>query len=719
MTVDEYCEYIRNPHAKTKARVLIMPPGESWTTLRRFYLERDGIELHLSDLVTESGWLPMPDEVFERVRNALTVSTVSRRPVVLLGLPGYLALLTDENRRAAVVALRKSLDGMSDKDVVCLLRSDDGTESIICDVLSNPRYREGKQLIEIDPEQSVPGVESFSSASSTSAPEELLGGEQHTEVMLVGGDLAPLIPEMCDTFQKYLRYTEEHPGDSSEKRIVVASEGRHLAGLSAEVRQVVCLRDFASIFHGVSDPALSEGALQWMCEQGSERAGKTLPEALRSFFFPDGAVETCVLHVFDRRKGFEREAALWLVKQIAPKGSYLEYVARQQGVVVGNFRSAYVTGAAGCLDSAAAHAAERKQAISVADVTVADADIRQFIARCTNEYTSRVAPWLNCETSAEWAELLRRCAEDGIVSNVVKSVYPETAAYLNSDSVFGDQGLEDYFREYRELKMTGRLTQEFYAKAEQMFPPSSMLSRDTLVQRFALDEGCALLVVDAMGAEWLPMLLALARERNIGVDSVAVGTAHLPTTTCFNDVHWPDKERLLADIKRLDNIAHHGVETHEARRTEENLADALAVVGGKVLPRVAEGLTQFERVLVTSDHGSSRLAALAWRSEPKLAQTLACEEGAEVADWRYRERATQGVCPPELEETLDGKHWVVRGYNRLPKKGGGQGFEMHGGATLEERLVPVVVFSLTGTHFVPKVDTGTRAQIVESDDYDL
>jgi hypothetical protein len=240
-----------------------------------------------------------------------------------------------------------------------------------------------------------------------------------------------------------------------------------------------------------------------------------------------------------------------------------------------------------------------------------------------------------------------------------------------------------------------------------------------MVQRYASDSGCALLVVDAMGAEWLPMLVTRARERNIGVDSIAVGEVHLPTTTRFNNIHWPDVARRLPDIKRFDNIAHNGVEAHEARSAEENLAAALDVIGGEVLRRVAEWLVRFERVLVTADHGSSRLAVLAWQAEPRLARTLTCEAGEEVADWRYRERAAQGGCPPELEETLDGRHWVVRGYNRLPKKGGGQGFELHGGATLEERLVPVVVFSRTG-QFVPKAKTGgKRVQIVEKDDFDL
>lgn len=701
MTLSEYCEYIRNPLAEAKARVVIVPPGENWTALHRFCQERGNMVLRLSDLVREGAWLPMPDEVFGRVRDAMTAQEARGKALVLLGMPGYLALLKDENKRAAIVALRKWVDGASGREAVCVLRSDDGTGLMLKDVFANPRYRQGKQLIEIDAEQVVP---------------QFAG---RTEVMLVGDDLASFIPEACDTFQKYLRYTEEHPSDSSVRQIVVASEGRELAGLSAEVQQVVCLRDFARVFYNVKDAGLSEDALRWMCERGKEGVGKTLAETLKTLFFLEGGVEKRALRVFDGRKGAEREAILWLVTHVASKGSYLECVVRQEGVHVGNFRSAYVTGAAEWLDESVVYAGERRDAIREADVSRSDADIRQFIARCAGESTSRVAPWLNCGTDAERAELLRRCAVDGLVSNAVKDVYPDAAAYLHADLVFDDVALEKYFREYRELKMANRVTPEFYERAQQVVPPSSVQSRDTIVQRYASDNGCALLVVDAMGAEWLPMLVALALQLNMGVDSVAVGKANLPTSTKFNNIYWPDATRLLPDIKRFDNIAHNGAEAHEVRRAEENLAASLNVIGREVLPRVAEWLTRFERVLVTADHGSSRLAVLAWQAEPRLARTLACEAGEEVADWRYRERPAQGGCPPELEETLDGRHWVMRGYDRLPKRGGGQGFELHGGATLEERLVPVVIFSRTG-QFVPKAKTGgIRAQLVEKDDFDL
>lgn len=701
MKLNEFCEYMRNPLAEAKARVVIVPPEESWTALRRFYQERGYFEVRLSNLVRESAWLPMPDEVFVRVRDAMTAQEIAGRAVVLLGLPGYLALLTHENKRAAISALREWADNTSGREAVCFLRSDDSTDLLVKDVFANPRYRQGKQLIEIDAEQVVLQCEAG-----------------HREVMLVGDDLASFIPEACNSFQKYLRYTEEHPKDSSGRRIVVASEGRQLAGLSAEVRQVVCLRDFAREFHGVVDAGLSEDALRWMCERGQEGSGKTLSETLKTLFFLEGGVEKRVLRVFDGRKGPAREAVLWLLKHVASRGSYLKCVVGQEGVLVGNFRSAYVTGASEWLDQSG-YAGERRDAIREADVRVSDADIRQFIARCVGEPTSRVAPWLNCGTGAERAELLRRCVLDGIVSNAVKTVYPEAAKYLNAALVFGDEELEEYFRVYSELKIIGRVTPEFYERAQRVIPPSSVESRNAMVQRCASDKGCALLVVDAMGAEWLPLLVALAQERNIGVHSVEVGESHLPTTTQFNNIHWPDVARRLPDIKRFDNIAHNGVEAHEARSAEENLAAALDVIGSEVLPRVAEGLARFERVLVTADHGSSRLATLAWQSKPKLALTLVCEAGAEVSDWRYRERAAQGDCPPELEETLGGRHWVVRGYNRLPKKGGGQGFELHGGATLEERLVPVVIFSRTG-QFLPKAKiVGKRAQIIEKDDFDL
>jgi hypothetical protein len=126
------------------------------------------------------------------------------------------------------------------------------------------------------------------------------------------------------------------------------------------------------------------------------------------------------------------------------------------------------------------------------------------------------------------------------------------------------------------------------------------------------------------------------------------------------------------------------------------------------------GLTNYKRVVITADHGSSRLAVLAhqkkfdkklsWRGEPQ--------------DWRYTVAPPNVKCPPELEPFYNAEnnltYWIVRGYNRLPKKYGK--LSVHGGATLEERLVPIVVFSKTKTDSVLKqISKQKTEQLVEKD----
>lgn len=652
MRLNDFCEYINNPLANSKARVVVLPPGESWTALRHFYHGRGAVEVRLSNLVNERSWLPMPTEVFRRVREAMAAPLGGGNAVVLLGVPGYLSLLTDQNKLDAIALLRNWVDQVSGQEAVCFLRRGESV-GMLKGIFVNPRYRQGKQLVEIDSESSISRLP--------------LGRK---EVTLVGEDLVSLIPEECDTFQKYLRYTEEYPSDDFHRRIVVASDGHEIAGLSAEVEQVVSLRDFARIFYDVEEVGLSESALRWLCEQAKKGPEGTLLGTLQKLVFPEGEVKQFALSVFERSKGAEREAILWLFKQVAPNGSYLEHVASQKEVEVSTFRSAYAASAATCLDSSDLYAEERRDAIFNAGVRNYRADIQHFIKRCRGESTARVAPWLNCGTGEEKAELLRRCADDGFISKAIKDAYPEVAAYLDEEMVFANEVVAEYFREYRELKLTGHVTQEFFEKARQAVPLNSVQKRDVIVQRYASDDDCALLVVDAMGAEWLPMLIAFAKQQNIGFDLIAVGKASLPTSTHFNRIPWADSSRQLPDIKRFDNIVHNGVEAHETHSAEVNLVAALSVIGDEVLPRVAEALGRFERVLVTADHGSSRLAMLAWKSEPKFAQTL-CEDGVEISDWRYCKPLKKKQCPKGLEETLSGEFWVVRGYNRMAKKGGG------------------------------------------------
>ena len=58
----------------------------------------------------------------------------------------------------------------------------------------------------------------------------------------------------------------------------------------------------------------------------------------------------------------------------------------------------------------------------------------------------------------------------------------------------------------------------------------------------------------------------------------------------------------------------------------------------------------------------------------------------------------------------------MKGYNRLPKQGG-KLYSLHGGATLEERLVPFVVF--TNESASANMKEQEVEQFIENSDFDI
>jgi len=134
----------------------------------------------------------------------------------------------------------------------------------------------------------------------------------------------------------------------------------------------------------------------------------------------------------------------------------------------------------------------------------------------------------------------------------------------------------------------------------------------------------------------------------------------------------------------------------------------------RVRDAVSTALSDYERVVVTADHGSSRLAVLAHQN----GYTETIQVSGDILDWRYMKANRDIQRPDGLEATMD-DYWIVRSYDRLSKSGG-KPYEMHGGATLEERLVPFVVFARTPAA-IPAVEPTIRVkpQQIEEDDYDI
>lgn len=311
--------------------------------------------------------------------------------------------------------------------------------------------------------------------------------------------------------------------------------------------------------------------------------------------------------------------------------------------------------------------------------------------------------FLNCGTNAERIEIIRRASTEDLsygLSKEYSELFPTLADYFSSAYDFEDPATTAYFNEYRRYKVSGSITDNFVKRAYDLVVPKAYPSRDTVIAKLQAQSDTALLVIDAMGAEYMPLLIAMAKRRGMNIESQAVVTAKLPTETVFNPIKW-DETRRLPEIKSIDNIVHNGAAKHEASSPERNFAETLRVFETEIINRIAEGLTRFARVVVTSDHGASRLAVIAYNE----GKSTTLPWNGQPDDWRYSLAPARAARPPELEQAYfpetQKTYWIVRGYNRLPKKGG-KFYELHGGATLEERLVPVVTFTRKVVTEAPK-----------------
>lgn len=395
-------------------------------------------------------------------------------------------------------------------------------------------------------------------------------------------------------------------------------------------------------------------------------------------------------------------AHIWALRKKLPGDSYISKVISKD-VTRDNLLWKYIVESAIAILSdmnAKKYAVERAEALKAIGSNY-ESLIVEFIG-LTKE-SDDALQFLNCDTNVERVEIVRRASMEDLSYGLPKEygeLFPTLADYFSSAFEYEEDATTAYFKEYRRLKISGSVTDDFVKLAYNSVVPTSCPSRDVLIAELKKQPDVALLVVDAMGAEYMPLLLALAKRRGMNIESRAIATANLPTETEFNPIKWV-KTRMLPEVKGIDNVVHDGAEKHEVGTPERNFTKTLQKFETEVMNRIADGLTNFTRVVVTADHGASRLAVICHNE--RKSTTLPWV--GQPDDWRYSLAPQNVARPPELEQVYDPKtkktFWIVRGYNRLPKMGG-KLYELHGGATLEERLVPVVVFTKNVVAEVPE-----------------
>lgn len=405
---------------------------------------------------------------------------------------------------------------------------------------------------------------------------------------------------------------------------------------------------------------------------------------------------------------------IWLLKSRIAQNTYL-YRVLHGNPTADNFLAEYIVYAAKrMLGNENAVQLAKERASAVTKMKSVEPLIAKFVSETGEDFRS--IPFLNCHTDSEIQGLIRWAAKSDLSAELPKEfdqVSPVISCYLAPYFNYGDEQLTAYFTKLRRFRIKDDVDEAFVKEAYCAAVPKEIEARDKFIRKFDNGE-TALLVVDGLGAEYYPFLLNMAKRNHLKIAESRIVSVNLPTSTEFNKVVW-NEANVLQEIKRADNISHDGYSKHEICAYEENLAEVMLLFEKKILTRVVSGLKNYKRVVVTADHGSSYLAVTAYRKG--LTHTIPWEN---PDDWRYTslpesKNVSEDLEPVYRPDKEPAYYYVAKGYNRLPKQGS-KLYGLHGGATLEERLVPCVVFT---NQSVQEVLVEEVEQFSEKEDFDI
>lgn len=280
-------------------------------------------------------------------------------------------------------------------------------------------------------------------------------------------------------------------------------------------------------------------------------------------------------------------------------------------------------------------------------------------------------------------------------SSRLNAVYPELCAYLNTEATGIDEDLNDYMLRYKMHKLENTLPTD----EDIFFSGINFESYDNRYTQIAenIDDDTVILWVDALGVEWLPLLeWSLRTKCDCKLQYSNVTQVCLPTETEFNNL-WNKMDTPHQKLDKLDKLAHKGVvdEPDYYSCVQEQIEFVV-----NIHETVSGLLEKYHRVIITGDHGTSRLAARFFHARDGLdapKNSKVCSHG------RYCEllQSYSATIPNTIQRKADdGKNYLIfRNYDHFKISGYAAGGddetaiygEVHGGATPEEILVPVVV----------------------------
>lgn len=345
---------------------------------------------------------------------------------------------------------------------------------------------------------------------------------------------------------------------------------------------------------------------------------------------------------------------------------------------------------------------ERKQLLDAFDE--APEQLANYIAKI-GRYEKNAIYYLTDHSELERHEIMRLLDaydySDAELKEIVEKISEPLMQYLRrfdfdatntklseTDSSFRTT-LTEYFEEYKRQKITNHLEAEFVQKVNdfaQTRPFNKLQMRSAILKNVPKD-GTQLYFLDALGVEYMGFIEAKCESYGL-VEDVSIGHCALPSITKINkefQMQFPVEQQV--DIKALDDLKHHSqLYQYTTEKLPVHLFAELHEIDN-VLKMIRTNLLQdtIERAVIVSDHGASRMAVLYGKER----------DAAFVMDEKGEHSGR--CCPvdydPEIPEaTYENGYSVLANYERF-KGSRKANVEVHGGASLEETIVPVIVLT--------------------------
>ena len=282
------------------------------------------------------------------------------------------------------------------------------------------------------------------------------------------------------------------------------------------------------------------------------------------------------------------------------------------------------------------------------------------------------------------------------IGSVLKNGFPDIYSYmqpfafdvLNTKLPDADSSLRGeltaYFAQYKQQKLTNRIFDEFIAKVDSHAvdrPFMKLQPRSSIVSKLDKDK-TGFFFFDALGVEYLAFIQSKCEKYGL-VSEFAIGRCELPSITSANK----EFENTCPNVKKisdLDELKHHSmVYDYATCPYPIHLFRELEIIDAE-LRRIQTQLAQgtIQKAVILSDHGASRLAVLYGKESASNIELA--EKGV------HSGRCCRIDEDPNLPQaSYEDGYAVLANYERF-KGSRAANLEVHGGATLEEVLVPVI-----------------------------